>query len=35
MPEPGKKYWIMWYAGVILFLLTEILFFAWLTKLYA
>jgi len=27
-----KIYWLTWYAGVLLFLLIEIVVFAWITK---
>lgn len=33
-PEPDKKYWRKWYWGLMLFLLAQILLYAWITNLY-
>ncbi len=35
MNKQERKYWFIWYAGVLLFLLVEILVFAWLTQLFS
>jgi hypothetical protein len=33
--EPSPRYWNIWYAGVLIFLVLQILVFQWLTQYFS
>ena len=32
MKEPARRYWMAWYAALLLFLLAQIVLFYWITQ---